>query len=138
MEHAHGLHHALLHFCRADNLIVREVVLGNSSECVLGPAAEPVHCAATDETWEFQAAISELLTHRGEAEDNVEVLSSPGYEVVIKVLLRGRGSWKLLLHDGDQVASNLVQLIPRKEVGHLRQPEIEDGRWSHVLTYIYV
>lgn len=128
MEHTHGLHHALLHFCRADNLVVREVVLGNSSECVLGPAAEPVHCAATDETRELEAAISELLSNRGEAEDNVEVLSSPGYEVVIKVLLRGWGSWKLLLHDGDQVPSNLIQLIPCKEVGHLRQPEIEDSR----------
>ena len=121
MKNAHGLHHPLLHVRRADNLVVREVVLGNSNECVLGPTAEPVHGAATDETGEFEAAVSELLTHRGEAEDNVEVLPSSGDEVVVEVLLCGWGSGKLLLHDGDQVACDFIQLISGKEIGHLEQ-----------------
>ena len=97
--------------------------MGYSNECVLGPAAEPVHCAATDETREFEAAISELFTHRREAQDNMEVLSSPGDEVIIKVLLGGWGPGELFLHDRDKVASDLIQLIPCKEIGHLEQPE---------------
>ena len=93
--------------------------MGNSNQCVLGPATEPVHGAPADEAGKFETAISKLLTNRREAEDNMEVLSGPGDEVIVKVLLGGWCSGELFLHDRDKIASDLIQLIPCKEVGHL-------------------
>ena len=55
----------------------------------------------------------------------MEVLSGAGDEVVVEVL-RGRGTARvLLLHDGDQLLLDLIDLVAGEQVGHLAT--IKDG-----------
>ena len=38
-------------------------MLGNSNEGIFWPATEPVHCAATEQTWELESSAPEFLTN---------------------------------------------------------------------------
>ena len=76
LDDSHCLHQLLLHLGFTRDVKGGEKVLGHGNQGILGPAAEPVHRATADETREFQAAVSKLLTHRGEAQNDVEVLTS--------------------------------------------------------------
>lgn len=42
------------------------------------------------------------------------------HEVVVEVLVGGRSLGEFPLHDGDEVAEDLVNLIPSEQVGHLK------------------
>lgn len=49
----------------------------------------------------------------------MQVLSRPGDEVIVQVVLGGGHTWHLLLHGADQCLSDLVQLITGKKVRNL-------------------
>ena len=49
----------------------------------------------------------------------MEVLAGPGDEVVVEVLGGGGPARVLSLHDGDQVLSDIVDLIPSEQVRNL-------------------
>lgn len=50
----------------------------------------------------------------------MEVVSHARHEVVVEVLVGGRSLGEFPLHDGDEVAKDLVNLIPSEQVGHLK------------------
>lgn len=49
----------------------------------------------------------------------MEILSGPGYKVVIKIVKSWWNTRKLLFHYSDQVLGNLLQLIFGKQTGDL-------------------
>ena len=59
------------------------------------------------------------ITYRREAEHNMEVLSGASDEVIVEVLSGGRSARILLLHDGNELLLDLIDLIAGKQVGHL-------------------
>ena len=59
------------------------------------------------------------MSYRREAEHDVEVVSDPGQEVVVQVLIGRWSTWELLLHDGGELTSDLINLITSKQVGYL-------------------
>lgn len=88
-------------------------------QSVLRPAAEPVHGATGNQRRELERSVAELLPDWREAQHHVEVVSHARHEVVIEVLVGRRPLGELPLHDGDQVAQDLVNLVPGEQVGHL-------------------
>ncbi len=64
--------------------------------------------------------ISELLSYRRKAKNYMQILSRPGYEVVIKVVKSWWNTRKLLFHHRDEVLGDLLHLIFRKKVGDLQ------------------
>lgn len=115
---------------------------------VFGPAAEPVHGAAGDEGGELEGSRAELLPHRREAQNHVQVLTDPTHEVLVKVLVGGRSPRKLPLHDRNEIAEDFVNLVASKEVGHLHECtrtssppvwnwELGTGNWEQCLISSY-
>lgn len=51
----------------------------------------------------------------------MEVVSHARHEVVVEVLVGGRSLGEFALHDRNEVAEDLVNLIPSKQVGHLKR-----------------
>ena len=65
LEATHGLLNLLLDLVSADDIEGLQEVVRHSDEGVLGPAAEPVHGAARDQTRELQGSVTELLSNLG-------------------------------------------------------------------------
>ena len=73
LEATHGLLHLLLDLVGADDVKGLQEVMRHGDEGVLGPAAEPVHRAARDQTRELQGSVPELLSN---LQWTTEILSS--------------------------------------------------------------
>ena len=71
VEHAHGLDDLFLDLSATDDLKLRQEVVSHSYQGVFGPALEPVHGTAGDQTRELERATAELLTHLGVKEIEV-------------------------------------------------------------------
>ena len=65
----------------------------------------------------LQRTTAELLPDRREAEDDMKVAADAGQEEVIEVLLGGWAAGELALHGGNEVLSDLIHLVPGKQVG---------------------
>ena len=63
LEHSHGIDDSLLDGWLTVNVKRHEEVGGHSHQGILGPALEPVHCAARDESGKLQGPVTELLSH---------------------------------------------------------------------------
>ena len=59
------------------------------------------------------------LTHRREAEHDVQVLARAAQEVLVQVLVGRRPTRELFLHDRDQLALDLVHLVASEQVRNL-------------------
>ena len=57
-------------------MIVQEL-LGDTHECFLGPVVEPVDACAVDNCWKFPPPHPQGGSHRGEAEDDLQLLPHP-------------------------------------------------------------
>ena len=63
MEDAHCAHHAVLSLrCTRDVKLGKEVICYGDQR-VFGPAGEPVHGTAADQSRELQGAVTELFAH---------------------------------------------------------------------------
>ncbi len=63
MDNSHGNYNFIFHFRFTDHIKLPDEMLSNSNQCILRPSLQPVDCATTDQTWEFQCTTSELLSN---------------------------------------------------------------------------
>ncbi len=63
MDNSHGNYNFIFHFRFTDHIELPDEMLSNSNQRILRPSLQPVDCATTDQTWEFQCTTSELLSN---------------------------------------------------------------------------
>lgn len=90
------------------------------NQCIFGPAAEPVHGATRDQRRKLQRSVPELLPNRGKAQNDVEIMSNSGHEVIVQVSVGWRSPGKLSLHDRDEIIEDIIYFVTGKQVGHLK------------------
>lgn len=76
-------------------------------------------------------------THRGEAEDHMQVLSGSRNEVLVEIVKGGRVARELPLHHRDQTLGDLIQLVTRKQIGDLWATDKKMFCMLRVLQPIY-
>lgn len=70
--------------------------LRNRDKCLFGPWQEPINRALVEECWELSEPISELLADRRETKADMEVVSDPINEVIVKFTRRWVSTLELL------------------------------------------
>ena len=63
VEDSHGLHHLLFGLGTAYDLVRGEEVVCHSHQGILGPAAEPIDGAPTNQPRKLECPVAELLTN---------------------------------------------------------------------------
>ena len=74
-------------------------------QSLLGPGQEPINRAFVEEGWELSEPISELLSHWGEAQAHMEIVSNSIHEVVVELACR----WILSLEFLHVLVSGITQ-----------------------------